>query len=94
MSLAIGIDPTTTGLGPRVAPTGSVELKNSAGTNGYAPLCPPPGQSHTYEFTLYALTAPSGLTATSDTKTAAAQVASTAAGIAVLTGSYARTTAN
>ncbi len=57
-------------------------------------MCPPPGQSHTYEFTLYALDAPSGLTAASDTRTAAAQVASTAKGIAVLTGSYARTTAN
>jgi hypothetical protein len=92
--MVAGIDPATSGLGPRVAPPGVVELKNSAGTTGYSPLCPPQGEAHTYEFTLYALDAPSGLTPASDTKTAAAQVASTAKGIAVLTGTYARTTAN
>jgi Raf kinase inhibitor-like YbhB/YbcL family protein len=92
--MVAGIDPATTGLGPRVAPVGSVELKNSAGLPAYAPMCPPPGSTHTYEFTLYALTTPSGLTAASDTKTAAAQVAATADGVAVLTGTYTRTTAN
>ncbi|MGZ4728587.1 MAG: YbhB/YbcL family Raf kinase inhibitor-like protein [Acidimicrobiales bacterium] len=89
-----GIDPTTTALGPRVAPAGSVELRNSASNPGYAPLCPPAGQSHTYEFTLYSLSAPSGLTPDSDAKAAAGQVASGATGIAVLTGSYTRNTAN
>ena len=92
--MVAGIDPATTALGPQVAPPGSTELKNSSGVAGYAALCPPPGTSHTYEFTLYALDAPSGLTTDSDTLTAAAQVASTAKGIAVLTGTYARTTAN
>jgi Raf kinase inhibitor-like YbhB/YbcL family protein len=92
--MVAGIDPATTGVAPGVAPAGSVELKNSAGTVGYTPMCPPPGQTHTYEFTLYSLDAPSGITAASDTRTAAAQVASTAKGIAVLTGTYARTTAN
>jgi Raf kinase inhibitor-like YbhB/YbcL family protein len=92
--MVAGIDPTTTGLGPRVAPVGSVELKNSSGTVGYAPMCPPAGTSHTYEFTLYALTTPSGLTADSDSLAASAQVASSASGIAVLTGTYTRMTAN
>ena len=89
-----GIDPKTTGLGPRVAPVGSVELTNSSGTPGYAPLCPPAGIGHTYEFTLYSLSTPSGLTASSDARAASAQVASTATGIAVLTGTYTRMTAN
>ncbi len=92
--MVAGIDPHTTALGPRVAPPGSVELKNSSGTPGYAPLCPPAGTGHTYEFTLYSLSTPSGLTASSDARAASAQVASTATGIAVLTGTYARTTAN
>jgi len=92
--MVAGIDPATTALGPQVAPPGSTELKNSSGVAGYAALCPPPGTSHTYEFTLYALDAPSDLTTDSDSLTAAAQVASTAKGIAVLTGTYARTTAN
>lgn len=91
--MVAGIDPTTTGLGP-APPVGSVELKNSSGTVGYAPMCPPDGPGHTYEFTLYALSAPSGLTADSDTVAASAEVASNATGIAVLTGTYTRTTAN
>jgi Raf kinase inhibitor-like YbhB/YbcL family protein len=92
--MVAGISPTSSGLGPRVAPTGSVELRDSAGAAGYTAFCPPAGDSHTYEFTLYALSAPSGLTPDSDAKAAAAQVASVAEGVAVLTGSYTRNTAN
>jgi Raf kinase inhibitor-like YbhB/YbcL family protein len=92
--MVAGIDPAITGMAAGAAPAGAVQLKNSAGTVGYTPMCPPAGPSHTYEFTLYALDAPSGLTPASDTRTAAAQVASTAKSIAVLTGTYARTTAN
>ena len=88
------IDPTTTGLGPRFAPPGAVELKNSGGTTAYAPICPPPGKSHTYEFTLYALDSPSGLTAESDATQALTTLATTAIGTAVLTGVYTRNTAN
>lgn len=89
-----GIDPATTSLGPRFAPAGSVELANSNGTPTYAPLCPPVGELHTYDVTLYALDKPSGLTAQSDTTDALTSLATTAIGTAVLTGSYTRNTAN
>jgi Raf kinase inhibitor-like YbhB/YbcL family protein len=92
--LVAKIDPATTGLGPRVAPPGAIELHNSNGTAGYAPLCPPPGDTHVYDFTLYALDRPSGLTAQSDTTAALTTLATTAVGTAVLTGSYTRKTAN
>ena len=88
------IDPATTGLGPRVAPAGAIQLKNSAGTNAYAALCPPPGETHVYEFTLYALDKASGLTAQSDPTEAMTTLAVNASGTAVLTGAYTRKTAN
>ena len=88
-----GIPPAAKGLlGP--LPAGAVQLANSAGAPAYAPLCPPPGQTHSYDVTLYALTAPSGLTSASPTKDALASVASTAVGTAVLTGDYTRAKAN
>ena len=88
------IDPATTGLGPRLAPEGAVELKNSGGTAAYAPICPPAGETHMYEFTLYALDKPSGLTAQSDATEALTTLAVNATGTAVLTGDYTRNTAN
>ena len=88
------IDPATTDIIAGSVPGGSIQLNSSAGTPAYAPICPPAGADHTYEFTLYALAAPSGLTAAADTRAASAQVASSATATAVLTGTYASTTAN
>lgn len=88
------IDPTTAGLGPRVAPQGAVEVKNSGGTTAYAPICPPAGATHQYEFTLYALDKPTGLTAQADANAAITTLATSAIGTAVLTGDYTRNTAN
>jgi Raf kinase inhibitor-like YbhB/YbcL family protein len=92
--MVASIAPTTTAIAEGGPPAGSVQLNNSAGTAGYTPMCPPAGTGHTYEFTLYSLSTPSGLTASSDARAASAQVASTATGIAVLTGTYTRMTAN
>jgi Raf kinase inhibitor-like YbhB/YbcL family protein len=89
-----GIDPASKGMVPGALPAGAVELANSAGTAAYAPICPPPGETHSYDISLFALSAPSGLTAASATKDAMATVASTATGTAVLTGSYTRASAN
>ena len=83
-----GIPVAATAIVPGGLPDGTVQLASGAGTNTYAPLCPPAGETHTYDFTLYALTAPSGLTAASPTKDALISLASTAAGTAVLTGDY------
>jgi hypothetical protein len=83
-----GIPAATTALVPPGLPTGTVQLLTSAGTNSYAPICPPAGETHSYDVTLYALTTPSGLTAASPTQDALITLASTAAGTAVLTGDY------
>lgn len=92
--MVTGIDPSTTELLGSAVPPGAIVLSSSDGQPAYVPLCPPPGPAHTYEFTLYALTSPSGLTPAADTRAASAQVATSAAQTAVLTGTYARTTAN
>jgi Raf kinase inhibitor-like YbhB/YbcL family protein len=92
--MVANIDPTTTGIQAGEVPPGSVPLTSTDGRAAYAPLCPPSGPSHTYEFALYALSSPSGLTPEADTQAAVAQVASNTAATAVVTGTYARTTAN
>ncbi len=89
--MVAGISPTSTGVAAGATPAGGVVLANTAGAHAYAPLCPPAGQDHTYEFTLYALTTPSGLTAASDATAALAKVSTDATGTqAVLTGDYQR----
>jgi len=92
--MVTGIDPATTDMLSGTVPGNALQLNSSAATPAYAPICPPPGPSHTYEFTLYALSSPSGLTAAADTRAASAQVATDATATAVLTGAYARNTAN
>jgi Raf kinase inhibitor-like YbhB/YbcL family protein len=92
--LVAGIPVAPTSLDLASMTPAEVVLANSAGTKGYAPLCPPAGETHTYDFTLYALSAPSGLTAASDPTQALTKLATTATATAVLTGSYARSTAN
>jgi phosphatidylethanolamine-binding protein (PEBP) family uncharacterized protein len=57
-----GLDPAGS-VGAGAVPAGAVEALNGDGTPGYAPPCPPEGESHLLELTLYALTAPSGVTA-------------------------------
>ena len=88
--MVAGLPPTSVGLTPEKLPPGAVVLANSKGTHAYDPPCPPKGASHSYEFTLYALTKPSGLTASSDAKVAIARYDNLTPGPAVLTADYAR----
>ncbi len=89
--MVAGINPATTGVAAGATPAGGVVLANRAGAHAYAPLCPAKGQDDTFEFTLYALTRPSGLTASSDATAALAKVSVDATGTqAVLTGDYQR----
>ncbi len=89
--MVAGISPTSTGVAAGATPSGGVVLANRSGAHAYAPLCPPKGQDDTYEFTLYALSSPSGLTASSDATAALAKVSADATGTqAVLTGDYQR----
>ncbi len=89
--MVAGIKPTVAGVAAGATPTGGVVLANRNGAHAYAPLCPAAGQDDTYEFTLYALSSPSGLTASSDATAALAKVSTDATGTqAVLTGDYQR----
>lgn len=89
--MVAGINPSVTSVAAGTTPSGGVVLANRAGAHAYAPLCPAHGQDDTYEFTLYALSSPSGLTAGSDASAALAKVSSDATGTqAVLTGDYQR----
>ncbi|MEM7764645.1 MAG: YbhB/YbcL family Raf kinase inhibitor-like protein [Pseudomonadota bacterium] len=36
-------------------PEGAIELKNDFGVTGFGGACPPPGEMHRYQFTVYAL---------------------------------------
>jgi len=96
----VGIGPKTTGLSPTSIPTNAVQLASNSetgtGAHAYSPICPLDQQPHTYDFTLYALGTPSGLTATSPTESSLVTLASQAlpGGTAVLTGTYTRTNAN
>jgi Raf kinase inhibitor-like YbhB/YbcL family protein len=50
------LDPGLTGLTEGEVPDGAVEARNDAGTTGYFGPCPP--ETHTYVFTLYAVSGP------------------------------------
>jgi Raf kinase inhibitor-like YbhB/YbcL family protein len=56
------IPPTTRGLEGATPPPGAREARNGAGSTGWTPPCPPPGDKvHRYVFTLYALRSPLGI---------------------------------
>ena len=71
--MVAGISPSVTSVAAGTTPPGGVVLANRSGTHAYAPLCPAKGQDDTFEFTLYALSSPSGLTAGSDANARADQ---------------------
>lgn len=56
------MDPTLGGIAQNTPPSGSVQANNGTGRPGYAGPCPPSGTHH-YEFRVYALSQPSGVTA-------------------------------
>jgi Raf kinase inhibitor-like YbhB/YbcL family protein len=80
------------GTAPAIAnplPAGVVEGRNGKGTAGYTGPCPPTGTHH-YRVTLYALSAPLGLTASADADAVRAAAAGKTLGTAKLTGTYTR----
>lgn len=71
-------------------PVGVIEAVNDFGDTGWGGPCPPDGETHTYRFQLYALTAPAGVepgVAARDVVTAIEAIPSTAA---VVTGTFGR----
>jgi Raf kinase inhibitor-like YbhB/YbcL family protein len=82
-----GIEPATGGVAEGRPPAGAVEARNDFGRDGWAGPCPPDGV-HNYEFRVYALAEPSGVTADMPGADAAARVEATPARMsAVLSGS-------
>jgi phosphatidylethanolamine-binding protein (PEBP) family uncharacterized protein len=57
------IAPTTVAITPDSLPSGAVEVSNSTGSVAWAGPCPTQGSTMTFQLRLYALSAPSGLSA-------------------------------
>lgn len=70
-----------------------VEATNSAGTPGWTPPCPPPGERHTYEFTLYALDQAMELPADTPPADFLVAIEAAAIGSTTITADYERTDA-
>lgn len=86
-----GLDKTTQALAVGAVPEGAVEAKNSAGSVGWTGPCPPQGSgAHHYVFTLYALTAATGVTPGMGADEASAAVSKISGLTATLIGSYER----
>lgn len=82
-----GLPPSTGGLAEGTVPAGAEEALNDFGRPGWAGPCPT-DDTHNYEFRLYALAQPSGVTQGQPGAQAASQVEATAARMsAVLSGS-------
>ncbi|MEV6845496.1 YbhB/YbcL family Raf kinase inhibitor-like protein [Actinoplanes sp. NPDC051411] len=66
-------------------PAGAHELRNSGGSTGWTPPCPPSGTHH-YRFTVYALKGRTGIPADSSIDDAFAKISSSASAQGRLTG--------
>lgn len=83
-----GLDPNLLGIDEGSVPEGAVEARNDSSEFGWFGPCPPAGETHTYLFTLFALTAPSGVVAGSGGPEAVAQIAATPGIAATLSGTF------
>jgi Raf kinase inhibitor-like YbhB/YbcL family protein len=82
---AFGIAPAAT-----VLPLDPAGGRNSAGSDGWTPPCPPKGKPHRYVFMLYALARPSGLRRGASADAVRAALAHGVLATGRLTGTYAR----
>jgi Raf kinase inhibitor-like YbhB/YbcL family protein len=74
--IVVDLPAGTASLGDNV-PAGARELENSGGTAGWTPPCPPSGTHH-YRFTVYGLSAATGLSSGTPPGTAVAAIAKAA----------------
>ncbi len=86
--LLAGIGPATVSIPQGGVPTGAIQITNSSGTPRWSGPCPSTG-SNTYEFALYALSAPSGLTTSATFADVNAAIAKSTAA-SVISGTYSR----
>jgi Raf kinase inhibitor-like YbhB/YbcL family protein len=86
-----GLDRGVQALAVGVVPEGAVQAKNDGGTVGWTGPCPPKQSGpHHYVFTLYALTAASGVTSNMSGKDAIAAISIVPGVTATLIGAYER----
>ena len=83
-----GLDPSLSGLDEDAVPEAAVEARNGSTEFGWFGPCPPAGETHSYVFTLFALTQPSGVAAGVSGQTAIEQIARTPSVAATLTGTF------
>jgi Raf kinase inhibitor-like YbhB/YbcL family protein len=88
--VVLDIPPATRSIAAGKVPAGATQAMNSAGSAAYAGPCPPSGTHH-YRFTVYALSAPTGLPEGAATEDALAKIRSAAEAKGTLLGLYART---
>lgn len=84
--VVVAIDPVVTGFGEGGLPETAVEIHSWRGP------CAPPGETHTYLFDLYALTAPSGTVEGDDLGVALAAIESSPGTSATMTATFGRPT--
>jgi Raf kinase inhibitor-like YbhB/YbcL family protein len=83
-----GLDPALGGLDEGEVPETAVEARNDISEFGWYGPCPPSGETHAYVFTLFALSAPSGVQPGASGADAIATVAATPGVATILTGTY------
>jgi Raf kinase inhibitor-like YbhB/YbcL family protein len=83
-----GLDPNLLGIDEGSVPEGAIEARNDSSEFGWFGPCPPAGETHTYLFTLFALTAASGVVEGSGGPEALAAIAATPGIAATLSGSF------
>ena len=86
--VVLDLPPATTSLGPDV-PAGAHQAKNSGGSTGWTPPCPPSGTHH-YRFSVYGLSTVTGLADGVDTDQAVKAVTDRAVVQGRLTGTVAK----
>jgi len=87
--VVLDLPPSTRELPTGELPQGAAQALNSAGKVGYYPPCPPSG-SHRYQFTVFALSQPTGLTDGTALQKALDAVGSRASAQGRLVGRYSR----
>jgi len=86
--LMAGIGPATISIPQGGVPTGAIQIVNSSGTPRWSGPCPTSG-TNSYEFALYALASPSGLTTSATFADVNAAIA-LATSASIVNGSYSR----
>lgn len=85
-----GITPDTTIVEQATVPEGAVQALAANDETGWFGPCPPTGETHTYEFSLYALSSPSGVTQSQDADSAVSAIIAASIDRSSLTGTYGR----